>query len=66
MELLSSSLFDMDILELLKRLAIAESYNNINNDNFIKNRKKIEVIYSHKQGLKSLTKSFGNSHIFKN
>jgi len=56
----------MDILELLKRLAIAESYNNINNDNFIKNRKKIEVIYSHKQGLKSLTKSFGNSHIFKN
>ena len=56
----------MDILELLKRLAIAESYNNINNDNFINNRKKIEVIYSHKQGLKSLTKSFGNSHIFKN
>jgi len=56
----------MDILELLKRLAIAESYNNINNDSFIKNRKKIEVIYSHKQGLKSLTKSFGNSHIFKN
>ena len=28
------------------------------------NRKKIEVIYSHKQGLKSLTKSFGVSHIF--
>ena len=56
----------MDILELLKRLAIAESYNNINKDNFINNRKKIEVIYSHKQGLKSLTKSFGNSHIFKN
>jgi len=56
----------MDILELLKRLAIAESYNNITNDNFINNRKKIEVIYSHKQGLKSLTKSFGNSHIFKN
>ena len=56
----------MDILELLKRLAIAETYNNINNNNFINNRKKIEVIYSHKQGLKSLTKSFGNSHIFKN
>ena len=56
----------MDILELLKRLAIAETYNNINNNNFINNRKKIEVIYSHKQGLKSLTKSFGNLHIFKN
>ena len=57
----------MDILELLKRLTIAENYNNINNDNSINNnRKKIEVIYSHKQGLKSLTKSFGNSHILKN
>ena len=56
----------MDILELIKRLAIEESYNNIINNNFINNRKKIEVIYSHKQGLKSLTKSFGNSHIFKN
>ena len=57
----------MDILELLKRLAIAENYYNIiNNNNFNNNRKKIEVIYSHKQGLKSLTKSFGNSHIFKN
>jgi hypothetical protein len=56
----------MDILELLKRLAIEESYNKIINDNFNNNRKKIEVIYSHKQGLKSLTKSFGNSHIFKN
>ena len=56
----------LDILELLKRLAIAENYNKINNNNFNNNRKKIEVIYSHKQGLKSLTKSFGNSHIFKN
>jgi hypothetical protein len=56
----------MDILELIKRLAIEESYNKIINDNFNNNRKKIEVIYSHKQGLKSLTKSFGNSHIFKN
>ena len=56
----------LDILELLKRLAIEESYNKIINDNFNNNRKKIEVIYSHKQGLKSLTKSFGNSHIFKN
>ena len=54
----------MDILELLKRLAIEESYNKIINDNFNYNRKKIEVIYSHKQGLKSLTKSFGVSHIF--
>ena len=54
----------MDILELLKRLAIEESYNKIINDNFNNNRKKIEVIYSHKQGLKSLTKSFGVSHIF--
>ena len=56
----------LDILELLKRIAIAENYNKINNKNFNNNRKKIEVIYSHKQGLKSLTKSFGNSHIFKN
>ena len=56
----------LDILELLKRLAITENYNKINNNNFNNNRKKIEVIYSHKQGLKSLTKSFGNSHIFKN
>ena len=56
----------LDILELLKRIAIAENYNKINNKNCNNNRKKIEVIYSHKQGLKSLTKSFGNSHIFKN
>jgi hypothetical protein len=56
----------LDILELLKRIANAENYNKINNKNFNNNRKKIEVIYSHKQGLKSLTKSFGNSHIFKN
>ena len=56
----------MDILQLLKRLTILENKNNqINNENFINNnRKKIEVIYSHKQGLKSLTKSFGVSHIF--
>ena len=56
----------MDILQLLKRLTILENNNNtINNENFINNnRKKIEVIYSHKQGLKSLTKSFGVSHIF--
>ena len=56
----------MDILQLLKRLAILENNNNkINKENFVNNnRKKIEVIYSHKQGLKSLTKSFGVSHIF--
>ena len=56
----------MDILQLLKRLTILENNNNtINNENFINNNwKKIEVIYSHKQGLKSLTKSFGVSHIF--
>ena len=51
-----------DILELLKKLSISENYNNsyiCNNNN-----KKIEVIYSHKQGLKSLSKSFGMSHIF--
>ena len=45
-----------NILELLRKLAIVENYNN--------NNKKIEVIYSHKQGLKSLSKSFGLSHIF--
>ena len=45
-----------DILELLRKLAIIDNYNN--------NNKKIEVIYSHKQGLKSLSKSFGVSHIF--
>lgn len=45
-----------DILELLKKLSILENHNN--------NKKKIEVIYSHKQGLKSLMKSFGVSHIF--
>ena len=48
--------------ELILRLL---GNNQINNENFINNnRKKIEVIYSHKQGLKSLTKSFGVSHIF--
>ena len=46
-----------DILELLRKLAIIENCNNNNN-------KKLEVIYSHKQGLKSLSKSFGISHIF--
>ena len=51
----------IDILELLNKLSIFK--NNINNT-FNINRKKIEVIYSHKQGLKSLTKSFGVSHIF--
>ena len=45
-----------DILELLKKISVLENHNN--------NKKKIEVIYSHKQGLKSLTKSFGVSHIF--
>ena len=45
-----------DILKLLQKLSILETFNN--------NNKKIEVIYSHKQGLKSLTKSFGVSHIF--
>ena len=51
-----------DILQLLQKLAFIENYNNnkINNTN----NKKIEVIYSHKQGLKSLSKSFGVSHIF--
>jgi hypothetical protein len=45
-----------DILKLLQKLSILETFNH--------NNKKIEVIYSHKQGLKSLTKSFGVSHIF--
>ena len=45
-----------DILKLLKKLSILEAFSN--------NKKKIEVIYSHKQGLNSLTKSFGVSHIF--
>ena len=48
-----------DILELLKKISFLQNNNNYNN-----NYKKIEVIYSHKQGLKSLTKSFGVSHIF--
>ena len=52
----------MDILMLLKKLSILENYNS--NYNKSNNKKKIEVIYSHKQGLKSLTKSFGVSHIF--
>ncbi len=51
----------IDILELLNKLSIFK--NNINNT-FNINRKKIEVIYSHKQGLKSLTKYFGVSNIF--
>jgi hypothetical protein len=45
-----------DIIDLLRKISLFENYNN--------NNKKIEVIYSHKQGLKSLTKSFGISHIF--
>ena len=45
-----------DILEILKKLSIFETNN--------KQQKKIEVIYSYKQGLKSLTKSFGVSHLF--
>jgi hypothetical protein len=53
-----------DILELLKKLAIIENYNNSYISNNNNNNKKIEVIYSHKQGLKSLSKSFGMSHIF--
>ena len=52
-----------DILQLLQKLAFIENYNNNNNINTT-NNKKIEVIYSHKQGLKSLSKSFGVSHIF--
>ena len=44
-----------NILELQKKLSFLQK-----NKNF----KKIEVIYSHKQGLKSLSKSFGVSHIF--
>ena len=48
-----------DILQLIKKLSIYEIANNHSINN-----KKIEVIYSHKQGLKSLTKSFGISHIF--
>ena len=51
-----------DILQLLQKLAFIENCNN-NNINTT-NNKKIEVIYSHKQGLKSLSKSFGVSHIF--
>ena len=51
-----------DILQLLQKLAFIENYNNNNINNT--NNKKIEVIYSHKQGLKSLSKSFGVSHIF--
>ena len=49
-----------DILKLLQKLTFIENYNN----NAKTNNKKIEVIYSHKQGLKSLSKSFGVSHIF--
>ena len=49
-----------DILQLLQKLNFIE---NCNNNTNAKN-KKIEVIYSHKQGLKSLSKSFGVSHIF--
>ena len=48
-----------DILGLLQNLYFLQ-----NNNNYYNNNKKIEVIYSHKQGLKSLTKSFGVSHIF--
>ena len=48
-----------DILELIQKLSFLQ-----NNNNNYNNNKKIEVIYSHKQGLKSLTKSFGVSHIF--
>lgn len=51
-----------DILQLLQKLAFIENCNNNNINNT--NNKKIEVIYSHKQGLKSLSKSFGVSHIF--
>ena len=56
----------MDILQLLKRLTILENNNYKNNsENFINNnKKKIVVIYSQKQGLKLLKKSFGVSHIF--
>ena len=49
-----------DILKLLQKLTFIENCNNNINDN----NKKIEVIYSYKQGLKSLSKSFGVSHIF--
>lgn len=51
-----------DILQLLQKLAFIENCNNSNINTT--NNKKIEVIYSHKQGLKSLSKSFGVSHIF--
>ena len=43
------------IIDLLKKIQI---YQNINYNN-----KKIEVCYSHKQGLKSLSKSFGFTYI---
>ena len=49
-----------DIIDLLKNISFLETYNNSNNNN----SKKIEVIYSHKQGLNSLMKSFGVSHMF--
>ena len=45
----------INIIELQRKLA---SYHTN------KKLKKIEVIYSYKQGLKSLSKSFGVSHIF--
>ena len=49
-----------DIKDLLKNISFLEAYNN---NNYNKS-KKIEVIYSHKQGLSSLMKSFGVSHMF--
>jgi hypothetical protein len=49
-----------DIIDLLKNISFLETYNNSNNNN----SKKIEIIYSHKQGLNSLMKSFGVSHMF--
>ena len=45
----------IDIIELLRKLSILQSNNKL---------KKIGVIYSYKQGLKSLSKCFGISHIF--
>ena len=47
----------INIIELQRKLSLLQN----NNNNKVK---KIEVMYSYKQGLKSLSKSFGISHIF--
>ena len=45
----------IDIIQLQRKLSIIQNNNKL---------KKIEVIYSYKQGLKSLSKCFGISHVF--